>query len=223
MAAFFGTGVDNAIVEVDCPELPIMDGSSIAFVDAIERVGLKEQNAIKKYHFLNTPILIEDGDKFIRAEPSSELLIDCSIEFPATAIGRQSLSFGFDDQAFREVAEARTFCRLADVESMRKRGLALGGSLENAVVVSELGILNPEGLRNPKEFVCHKVLDFMGDLALTGLNIIARFTLEKPGHGLNALLAKQLVKHKDEFLKTGTVPVPKSAGSSRLASAMNVF
>jgi UDP-3-O-[3-hydroxymyristoyl] N-acetylglucosamine deacetylase len=203
MAALFGLGIDNAMIEIDGCEVPILDGSSEPFVSAILEVGVRELPALKKYHYIDTSLAISNDSGFITAAPSDKLIITGNIDFADCPIGRQQFTFEYSESAFLELAKARTFCRLTDVESMREAGLALGGSMENAIVVTDQCILNPEGLRFPLEFVCHKILDFIGDLALSGLNLVGKFSLDRPGHSLNIKLAKTLIAERERFLRSG--------------------
>lgn len=201
MAAFSGLGVDNALVMVDGPELPILDGSSSEFVKAISLVGLKKQNEQKNIHLVKDVLELREGDKFIRVEPSKKLRFDVSIDFGKNSyIGRQILSWTYSQANFWDIAVARTFCHLNEVDAMKEQGLALGGSLQNAVVVTDNGVLNADGLRATDEFVRHKLLDFMGDLMLVGFPVIGKFTIHKPGHSLNARFAETLLNNKHRFL-----------------------
>jgi UDP-3-O-[3-hydroxymyristoyl] N-acetylglucosamine deacetylase len=194
LSALTGMGIDNCRVEVDGSEIPILDGSSAPFVALIREAGVAEQRAGKQFILMERTVEVRDGDKLARLEPSSSLTIEFTVDFKHPLVTDQAFRFAFSDRNYeREVARARTFCFLRDIEMMKKAGLARGGSLENAIVVDEFSILNPEGLRFPDEFARHKVLDAIGDLSLFGLPVIGHFSAYKSGHGLNqALVAKVL-------------------------------
>lgn len=192
MAAFSGCGVHNALVDLDGPEVPIMDGSAKRFVKAIERAGIRELSVPLTALEMVRPVRLVEGG--VRAEllPASTFRVDFRIDFSEPAIGRQSQSFELANGTFvHELADSRTFCRRADVEMMQQAGLALGGSLENAIVVDGDRVLNPGGLRRSDEFVRHKMLDAVGDLALAGMPIIGIYKGLRAGHGVtNRLLRK---------------------------------
>lgn len=193
LSALHGVGIDNAIIEVDGSEIPILDGSALPFVEAIHAAGRRRQRARRRYLGLQKPISIRRGDRTILALPSNELRITYAIDFPHSAIGYQVWSARLDRSSFAAaIAPARTFCLLRDVEAMQKAGLALGGSLDNAVVVGDDGVLN-ESLRFPDEFVRHKVLDLIGDLALLGMPLRAHVIAFKGGHGTHAELVGALL------------------------------
>lgn len=194
MAAFCALGVDNAIVELDGPEVPIMDGSGQPFVEIIDRVGLSEQAAIRHAIEILEPIEVVEGDKTARLVPSKSFEVAFEIEFDTPTIGRQAVDFVMDEAAFRkELADCRTFGFVAEVDALRAMGLARGGSLENCVVIDGDRILNPEGLRRSDEFVRHKALDAVGDLYVLGAPIIGRFEGVKAGHSLNNALVRALL------------------------------
>ncbi|MDL2260430.1 UDP-3-O-acyl-N-acetylglucosamine deacetylase, partial [Deltaproteobacteria bacterium OttesenSCG-928-K17] len=166
MAALSALGVDNLLVETSGPELPVFDGSAAEWVRLLNENGLTEQNAPKRVYKVAKAFTVVEGDKSISVRPASRFSVEAHIDFGG-AIGRHCFYYVESDQAFTsEICSSRTFCQLKDVEAMHSRGLALGGSLENAVVVGDDGILNPEGLRFDDEFVRHKILDFIGDLAM---------------------------------------------------------
>ncbi|HET6278938.1 MAG TPA: UDP-3-O-acyl-N-acetylglucosamine deacetylase [Candidatus Polarisedimenticolia bacterium] len=193
LSALHGVGIDNATIEVDGPEIPILDGSALPFVEAMHAAGRRRQRARRRYLGLQTPISIRRGDRTILALPSNELRITYAIDFPHSAIGYQVWSARLDRSSFATaIAPARTFCLLRDVEAMQKAGLALGGSLDNAVVVGDDGVLN-ESLRFPDECVRHKVLDLIGDLALLGMPLRAHVIAFKGGHGTHAELVGALL------------------------------
>lgn len=200
MAAFAGLGVDNAVVKIDGPEVPVMDGSAAPFIERILVAGLAVQNAQRKYFVVRTPFELRSGDKWIKVEPSDSRDFEMQIDFKSQAIGRQSFSYSFARDSFLKIAGCRTFCHVNDVNAMRRAGLALGGSLENAIVVSDEDVLNPEGLRFKDEFVRHKLLDCVGDLSLLGGPIIGKISAHKSGHGLHAAFMRAIWARRDEVL-----------------------
>ncbi|MEL6583042.1 MAG: UDP-3-O-acyl-N-acetylglucosamine deacetylase [Pseudomonadota bacterium] len=192
MAALAGVGVTNAEIVVDGPEVPIMDGSSAPFVEAILAVGLKMQRARRRVLRVLKPVSVEINGATARLEPSEIFEIDFEIDFPNTPIGKQSRRMTVANGAFCDIlADSRTFVRASDVETLQKQGLALGGSLDNAIVVDVDAVQNPEGFRHEDECVRHKMLDAVGDLALAGAPIVGRYVGRRAGHGVtNALLRK---------------------------------
>jgi UDP-3-O-[3-hydroxymyristoyl] N-acetylglucosamine deacetylase len=194
MSALLGMGVDNCRVEVDGSEVPILDGSAAPFACLINEAGLKVQRAARKFLMITAPVEVREGDKLARLEPAEGFSVDFTADFKHPLITDQGFKVSLTDRAFeREVARARTFCFRKDVELMQKNGLALGGSLENAIVVDEFSILNPEGLRFPDEFARHKVLDAIGDLALLGRPVLGALTAVKSGHALNQALVRRVL------------------------------
>ncbi len=202
MSALAGLGIDNLFVDVAGPELPIMDGSAGPFVFLLQSAGIVEQTAAKRYLRITQPVEVGDGDKRARFEPFNGFRLDFTIDFPHPVFGSENRSvvvdFAFDSYA-KEVARARTFGFMQDVEAMRSAGLGLGGSLQNAVVLDEFRVLNSEGLRYDDEFVRHKVLDAIGDLYLLGHPLIGQFTAYKSGHALNNQLARALLARADAY------------------------
>ncbi len=195
MSAFAALGVDNARVEVDGPEIPIMDGSAAPFVALLDRVGLRPQGAARRYIEVVQPVEVRDGDKRAALMPAESFAVDFEIAFGSAAVGRQRVAFELDEATYRrEIAPARTFGFVEDVEALRRSGLARGGSLDNAVVIDGDRVLNPEGLRFPDEPVRHKALDAIGDLYVLGAPLLARFEGLYAGHGLNNALVRALVK-----------------------------
>lgn len=193
MAAFVMVGVDNAVVELDGPEMPIMDGSSLPFVKILDRAGLRTQDAPRRFIEILETVEVADGDKRAALRPAEGFEVAFEIRFPTAAIGTQAIDMAMDGQAFRdELADCRTFGFLHEVEHLRSLGLARGGSLENVVVIEDDRILNPEGLRRPDEFVRHKALDAIGDLYVLGGPILGRFEGELAGHAINNLLVRAL-------------------------------
>ena len=194
LSAFSGMGVDNVVIEVDAPELPIMDGSAKPFVELLKSVGTRMQDKVKKLLVIRKKVSVSEGEGTAMFIPSPEFQITYSIEFKHKAIGFQSYHFKFSDILYeRDISAARTFGFLSDVEYLQARGLALGGSLQNAIVLDKGRILNKEGLRFPDEFVRHKILDSIGDLSLLGVPIIGHFVASKSGHRLNNMLLKELL------------------------------
>jgi len=187
MATFAGMGLDNAVIETNASEAPILDGSCQPILDAINNAGLEVLPAKRKFMVVTKPVKVElEPGAWARLDPSDHLQINVNIEFDDQAIGRQTYSYKHKDGSFRsELANARTFCQLRDVELMQNAGLALGGSLNNAIVVDNGKILNDGGLRIEREFVRHKVLDCLGDLFLIGMPVNAEMTVERPGHALS--------------------------------------
>src|SRR5690606_27733004 len=200
MAALWILGVDNVRVVVDRPEIPILDGSAAPFVEAIFQTGFTELPNPKKWLVIKRPVEVQQDDKLARIEPGTGLRVACTIHFDHPLISSEPFNFAFSPTAFRHhIAPARTFGFLRDVEAMRSRGLALGGSLHNAVVIGDAGVLNPEGMRFHDEPVRHKVLDALGDLALLGLPIWGNLTLVRPGHALNAALVRKILANQDAY------------------------
>ena len=194
MSAFSGMGVDNAVVEVDAPEVPIMDGSARPFVDLLKNVGTRIQGKGKKLLVIKERIAVSEGEGTAMFLPSPDFRITYKIEFNHPSIGVQSYHMKFSDVSYEEeICAARTFGFLRDVEYLQAKGLALGGSLKNAVVLDDRRIINKDGLRCPDEFVKHKILDAIGDLSLLGIPIIGHFVAYKSGHHLNNLLLKELL------------------------------
>ncbi len=198
LSAFCGMGVDNAVVEVDAPEIPIMDGSALPFVKLLKDVGTEIQSKCKKLLVVMKPVSVTDGDGKAMFLPSREFKITYEIDFEHPIIGRQAYHMTFSDVIYeRDICAARTFGFLKDVEYLQAKGLALGGSLKNAVVLDDKKVINKEGLRCDDEFVKHKILDAIGDLSLLGMPIIGHFIAYKSGHRLNNLLLKELMAHKE--------------------------
>jgi UDP-3-O-[3-hydroxymyristoyl] N-acetylglucosamine deacetylase len=200
MSALAGVGVDNLHVDVAGPELPIMDGSAGPFVFLLQSAGIVEQAAPKRYLRVRAPVEIRDGDKWARFDPFAGFKLDFTIDFPHPVFGTENrhVVVDFAEHSYvKEVARARTFGFMQDVEAMRSAGLALGGSLQNAIVLDETRVLNSEGLRYDNEFVKHKVLDAIGDLYLLGRPLVGQYTAFKPGHALNNALARALLARAD--------------------------
>ncbi|HWA39233.1 MAG TPA: UDP-3-O-acyl-N-acetylglucosamine deacetylase [Burkholderiales bacterium] len=196
MSALGGMGVDNAYVDIDAPEVPIMDGSAAPFVLLVQQAGLSEQPAPKKFVRILRPVEVKDGDKWARFDPYEGYRLAFSIDFnhPVIDRSRQSVTLDFAQTSYlKEISRARTFGFMQDVENLRENGLALGGGLDNAVVLDEYRVLNAEGLRFADEFIRHKLLDAVGDLYLLGRPLLGAFSAHKSGHALNNRLLRALL------------------------------
>jgi UDP-3-O-[3-hydroxymyristoyl] N-acetylglucosamine deacetylase len=216
MAALAGSGVDNAIIEVNGPEVPVMDGSAAPFVFLVECAGTIEQDKPRRYIRVLKAITIEDGEKSASIVPSDGFTVDFDINFESAAVSRQSISIGMAGDNFKnEVSRARTFGFLHEVEALRAAGLAKGGSLDNAVVVSGDKIINEDGLRYDDEFVRHKVLDAVGDLYLAGGGLLGHFHGHCSGHAANNTLLRALFADKDAWCYEELDSVKPSRGKSR--------
>lgn len=203
MAAFRGCGIDNAIVEIDGPEVPIMDGSSAPFVATIEHVGTVSQSIQRHAIWIHRPVEVRDGDKFAILMPSNTPRITAEIAFDNPAIGTQTYSVELINEAFHnQVSRARTFGFKHQIDDLQKRGLIKGGSLHNAILVDGDRIINKEGLRYDDEFVRHKILDCLGDLALAGVPILGHYYARKPGHELNNALMHKLFDERGAWSYT---------------------
>jgi UDP-3-O-[3-hydroxymyristoyl] N-acetylglucosamine deacetylase len=202
MSALAGLGIDNLDVEVAGPELPIMDGSAGPFVFLLQSAGVIEQSAPKKYLRVRKTVEVRDGDKWARFEPFAGFKLDFTIDFPHPVFGSENrhVVIDFAEHSYvREIARARTFGFMQDVEAMREAGLGLGGSLQTVIVLDETKVLNSEGLRFDNEFVRHKVLDAIGDLYLLGHPLIGQYSAFKMGHALNNRAARALIHDPDAF------------------------
>ena len=209
MSAFSGLGVDNAYVELTSAEVPIMDGSAGTFIFLLQSAGIVEQAAAKKFIRIKKVLEARDGDKWVRFEPFNGYKLGFTIAFthPVFAATRQNVSIDLGEHSYiKEVSRARTFGFMQDVENMRAQGLALGGNLDNAIVMDEYRVINPDGLRFEDEFVKHKVLDAIGDLYLLGHPLIGAFSGYKSGHALNNALLRALQADEQawEFVTFGT-------------------
>lgn len=208
LAALHGMQVDNVLVEVDGPEIPIMDGSAIAFVRAIEKAGIVEQDAPRALLAITRRIEFKVKEKWVVAEPSDRCEIHSTVEWDHPAVGYQEYGFTLGETPFEEIASARTFGFLRDVEALRGKGLIKGGSLDNAVVLDDGRVLNPEGFRYPDEIVRHKVLDTVGDLRLAGLSILGRFRLHRSGHDVHHQLLVKILSDPRCFEIANTRELP---------------
>ena len=216
MSALAGLGIDNLHVDVAGPELPILDGSAGPFVFLLQSAGIEEQNAPKKYLRIKSPVEVLHGDKVARFEPHDGFVLDFTIDFPHPVFGAENchVVIDFAEHSYtKEVSRARTFAFMQDVEAMRSAGLALGGNLQNAIVLDETQVLNSEGLRYDNEFAKHKVLDAIGDLYLLGHPLIGKFTAHKSGHALNNAVSRALLERTDAWelvTFTATTDVPSA-------------
>ena len=200
MGALFGSGIDNALIELDNEEVPILDGSAKLFIEKILSAGVKVSNSPIKIIKINKEIIFEDQERFILIKPSTlSLDIDFELKYKNELIGNQRNKIKVYEDDLTDVFESRTFCLYQDIESIKKIGLAKGGSLENAIVVKNNDVLNPDGLRNKKEFVNHKILDCIGDLYTAGYRIIASVQCSKGGHYLTNQLLRKVFSDKDNF------------------------
>jgi UDP-3-O-[3-hydroxymyristoyl] N-acetylglucosamine deacetylase len=200
MGALFGLGVDNALIEIDNQEVPILDGSAKVFIEKIIQAGLEVSNSPIKIIKINKQVNYSEGSRFIKIKPSTlSLDIDFELKYKNPIIGNQKNKFKVYEDDLTEVFNSRTFCLYEDIELIKKKGLAKGGSLDNAVVVNNNEVLNPEGLRNEKEFVNHKILDCIGDLYTSGYRIVASIVCSQGGHYLTNQLLRKLFKDRDNF------------------------
>lgn len=213
MAAFAALGVSNAIVEVDGPELPILDGSALPFVQLLDRAGFRRQPRAVRYVEILEPVRVEDGDKSAVLLPCDRYEMRFEIDFPSKVIGNQVVDFVVNEETFRrEIMAARTFGFAHEVEALRQAGLARGGSLENAVVIDGDQILNPGGLRMDREFVKHKALDAIGDLYVLGAPLLGRYEGVKAGHAINNKLVRALLAAPHAWREVERVPELAMAG-----------
>ena len=213
MAAFSALGVSNAVVEVDGPELPILDGSALPFVQLLDRAGFRRQSSPVRYIEILEPIRVTEDDKSAVLLPCDRYEMRFEIDFPTPVIGNQVVDFVVDEETFRnEIMAARTFGFAHEVEALRKAGLARGGSLENAVVIDGDQILNPGGLRMEREFVKHKALDAIGDLYVLGAPLLGRYEGVKAGHHINNLLVRELLANPQAWREVTRVPELAMAG-----------
>jgi UDP-3-O-[3-hydroxymyristoyl] N-acetylglucosamine deacetylase len=200
MGALFGLGIDNALIEIDNEEVPILDGSAKDFIEKIISSGLVVSESPIKIIKINKEIKFTDGERFISIEPSTlSLDIDFELKYKNPIIGNQKNKVKVFEDDLTDVYNSRTFCLFEDIELIKKNGLAKGGSLQNAIVVKDDEILNPEGLRNDKEFVNHKILDCIGDLYTSGYRIIAKIKCSQGGHYLTNQLLRKVFENKDNF------------------------
>ena len=221
LAALAGLGVDNAVVEIDGPEAPIMDGSAAPFVAAIDSVGLKTLDRPRRYIKVLKPVRVAKGDAYGELGPNPRgFRVEAEIEFEHALIGRQALAIDVKPKTFRDIARARTFGFMRDVASLWNAGYALGASLENTLVVSDNRILNPEGTRFPDEFVRHKVLDAVGDLALAGAPLLGTYHSVRGGHKLNHAVLCALMSDASAWTWVEEETPRPAAGHAEIASRL---
>ncbi|HIP54560.1 MAG TPA: UDP-3-O-acyl-N-acetylglucosamine deacetylase, partial [Sulfurimonas autotrophica] len=200
LSAVYAYGIDNLRVVVDADEVPVMDGSSASFCMLLDEAGIQELDIPKKVMMIKKEVEIKEGEKYVKLSPSPDLNYDFTIKFPHPVIQTQEYVLKFTKESYKnEISRARTFGFLHEVQYLRSKGLALGGSLENAVVLDEKKILNPEGLRFSDEFVRHKILDAIGDMSLIGMNFIGNYEALAGSHDLNHKLTIKLLKDADNY------------------------
>lgn len=202
LSAMAGLGIDNAYIDLNAPEVPIMDGSAGPFVFLIQSAGIEEQNAAKKFIRIKKPVIVKDGDKWVQFRPFKGFKVSFTIDFehPAFKNEHQIAEVDFSTTSFvKEISRARTFGFMSQIETLRANNLALGGSLDNAVVMDDYRVLNEDGLRYMDEFVKHKILDSIGDLYLLGHSLIGAFSGYKSGHALNNQLLRSLLAQEDAW------------------------
>jgi UDP-3-O-[3-hydroxymyristoyl] N-acetylglucosamine deacetylase len=200
LSALRGLGIDNALIELNGPEIPVMDGSALPFVNMIKETGMVEQVLGRRYLKIIREVSVSEGEGWAKLEPGSDFEITYEIYFDHPLIGHQSYHLGLSEMTYEhDICFARTFGFLKDVEYLQAKGLALGGSLKNAIVLNEEKIINKEGLRHPHEFVKHKILDAIGDLFLIGMPIIGHFRAYKSGHKLHSMLLQELAAHPESW------------------------
>ncbi|HAG52226.1 MAG TPA: UDP-3-O-[3-hydroxymyristoyl] N-acetylglucosamine deacetylase [Alphaproteobacteria bacterium] len=211
MSALYGCGIDNVIVELSGPEIPIFDGSSASFMLLIDNAGIKEQDADKKFIKIMDHVRVEDDGKFAEFTPNDIFSLDLEIDFNHPIIPKQAKRFDITSNFYKkEIARARTFCFQKDVEYMQSIGLALGGGLDNAIVIGDFAVLNKDGLRYKDEFIRHKILDCIGDLYMVGYPILGHFNAELTGHGLNNKLLREIFSDDNNW-KFITLPEDSSS------------
>lgn len=220
LSAVWSLGVDNLFVELDSVEVPILDGSAFPFAELIREAGIREQNGARRVIRILSPIVLAEPGRRLAIYPADEFSVDFTIRFDHPALRYQRFQYVASPEGFiSEIARARTFCFLREVEAMRAKGLAQGGSLDNAVVIGEHGVLNPEGLRYSDEFVRHKILDLIGDLSLLGYPILGRVEAECAGHRLNVEMVNCIRAQRDRWqleesgVRVGTAVLPTEAQS----------
>ena len=200
LSALYGMELDNIFIDLDNKEVPVYDGSAQKFIEEIEKAGTIEQNSYKNFIKILKKVEVRDGDKLARVLPFDYTLISSEINYKNQVIGKQSMSILLNKDIYiSQISKARTFGLLEDVDALRKAGLALGGGLDNAIVVDKTKILNEEGLRYSDEFIRHKILDFIGDIALSGNKIIGSFFTSQSGHDLNVKLLKKIFESEDNY------------------------
>lgn len=214
LATIRGLDIDNIYIDVDGVEIPILDGSATGFVDKILAVGVKQQKAPKRYLTVTAPYTYGEAERYVTVEPHHSFTVECVIDFPHPVIGRQEKKITVTPESFLQVARARTFCMLKDVEMMHKHGRALGGGLQNAIVLDKT-VLNEGGLRYSDEFVRHKLLDFIGDMAVLPAPIKGKFTVHCSGHSVNNEFARGLMRSGKIAYQTATSSRPSTKERSK--------
>lgn len=200
LAVLYGIGINNLFIEIDGPEVPIMDGSGASFIFLIKETGVATLNKSKNFLVVTKPVQVQVDDKWAMIEPNPKLVIDSTIVFAHPVIKKQNKAFEFNCEDFiHEIGRARTFGLLRDVDYLKQKGLIKGGSLDNAIVLDDFKVMNPEGLRFQDEFIRHKILDTIGDISLLGYEIIGKITTYKSGHNLHSLLCRKLLETKGAF------------------------
>ena len=200
MAAFYGEGIDNALIEIDSSEVPIMDGSALDFVDSIRSVGVEEQRLPRKFIKVLKKVELREGEKFISIEPlKNDLIIDFELIYKNPLIRTRRKEFKLSNNDLSSIYSSRTFCLYEDIDNIKRMGLAKGGSLDNAIVVQGDKILNEDGLRNRHEFVYHKILDCLGDIMLSGNRILGHIITSQGGHALTNKLLKKFFSEKGNW------------------------
>jgi UDP-3-O-[3-hydroxymyristoyl] N-acetylglucosamine deacetylase len=222
LSAFIGTGIDNAIVELDNLELPILDGSARPFVEMIQRAGIRKQRRPRTYLRLRRELELREGNKFIAIYPADTYSVSYTIDFPHRLIGRETLRVELSNGNFlREIASARTFGFLHEADAMRQQGLIRGASTENAIVLTREGLMNPP-LRYPDEFVRHKVLDLIGDLALVGKQILGNIVADRAGHAMHTALVSRLLRDRTLWEENSLEDAPEAEPPAAHAMAGQV-
>ncbi|MCR9202978.1 MAG: UDP-3-O-acyl-N-acetylglucosamine deacetylase [Halobacteriovoraceae bacterium] len=212
LSVFYGLGINNVYCEIDGPEVPIMDGSGASFVFLLKETGISTLNKSKKFLVVLEPVKVQVGDKWAMIEPSSKLIIESTIVFTHPVIKTQKKSFEFSCENFiNEISRARTFGMLKDVDMLKRKGLAKGGSLDNAIVLDDFKVINNDGLRFRDEFIRHKILDTIGDISLLGHEIAGKVTTYKSGHNLHNLLCKKLLETEGAYQLVSASSLQKEA------------
>ena len=202
LAAFYISGIDNAIIDINCEEIPIMDGSAKDFLDLLSKQKTKTFSKKRKYLKISEKIELKEGKKIISIEPNEEsLIVNFQLDFKNEIIGKQKNVVNFQNDNLEDIISSRTFCLFEDIEKIKKAGLAKGGSLNNAIVVKENKVLNEGGLRNKKEFVNHKILDLAGDFLLSGYRILGKVECNQGGHKLSNMFLRKLLESKNSFVE----------------------
>lgn len=200
LSAFYGLGIDNAYVELNGAEIPIMDGSAASFIFLLKEIGIKNLTHSKKFMVIKKKVRVEKDGKWAEIEPSANLIVDSTIVFAHPLIKTQKRIFEFSCENYiREISRARTFGFMRDVDMLKRKGLAKGGSLDNAVVMDDFKVVNPEGLRFQDEFIRHKILDTIGDVSLLGHELAAKITTFKSGHNIHNLLCRKVLETPDSY------------------------